>query len=128
MQGVISTVTPDGNAIGVNAGGSNACTYLSTLRLQDMPPSASQPQDFLYGLVDFELKVTDAANAYVTIHFPAPAPDGYKWYKYTTAKGWFDFDRALISGGTGEGAVFSPDRTQVTIYIHDNSEHDDDPG
>jgi len=127
MQGVISTLTSDGYAIGVNAGGANACTYLSTLRLQDMPQSSSQPLSLLYGLVDFELKVTDSANSYVIIHFPSAIPAGYKWYKYTSAKGWFDFDRDLISGGTGEGAVFSPDRTQVTIYISDNSVNDDDP-
>ena len=77
--------------------------------------------------MEFELKVNDPANPSITIYFPSPVPVDYKWYKYTAAKGWFDFDRNLISGGTGEGAVFSNDRTHVTIYINDNSEYDDEP-
>jgi len=127
MPGVISTVTANGDAIGFNAGSGNACTYLATLSLQDMPAASSQPQDLIYGLVDFELKINNAANSNITIHFPTAVPAGYKWYKYTAARGWFDFDRDLISGGTGQGAVFSPDRMQVTIYIDDNSAYDDEP-
>ncbi len=128
LQGVISMLTIDGEPIGVNAGSGNACIYLGTLSMQDMPASSSQPRDLLHGLVDFELKVTNTADSNITIYFPAAVPAGYKWYKYTAAKGWFDFDRALISGGTGEGAVFNADRTQLTIYIDDNGEYDDEPG
>ena len=127
MQGVVSTLTTDGAPIGVNAGGGNACTNLSTLTLQDIPSTLLQPRDMLYGVLDFDLKVNDAANSYITFHFPEPVPADYKWYKYTDAKGWFNFDRDLISGGTGEGAVFSADRTQVTIYLDDNSEYDANP-
>jgi hypothetical protein len=127
LQGVITTQSADGAPIGVHAGTGNACTRLSTLTLQELPATLIQPQGMLYGLVDFDLKVVDATNSYVVFHFPQAIPSGYKWYKFTSARGWFDFDRDLISGGTGEGAVFSPDRTQVTIYIDDNSEYDDNP-
>lgn len=127
LQGVVPTLAADGTPIGVSAGTGNACTHLSTLTLQDMPATLMQPRDMLYGVVDFDLKVVDAANSYVTFHFPQAVPAGYKWYKYTAARGWFDFDRDLISGGSGQGAAFSPDRTQVTIYIDDNSEYDDNP-
>jgi hypothetical protein len=126
MQGVISTQSTNGDPIGIGVGG-GACTALNMLTLQDMPAFSSQPQNLLYGLVDFELKVSagNSSLASVTIYFPAPVPPEYKWYKYTDAKGWFDFDRDLISGGTGAGAVFSADRSQVTIYIEDNGEYDD---
>lgn len=127
MPGVVSTVTSGGEPIGISVAGSNACTQLTTSDLQDMPSSVVQPSDLLYGLVDFELRVNDPAAPSITLHFPSPVPAGYKWYKYTAAKGWFDFDRHLISGGTGEGAVFNDDRTQVTLYINDNSAYDDDP-
>ncbi|MGD9367322.1 MAG: hypothetical protein PVH87_16610 [Desulfobacteraceae bacterium] len=127
MPGVVSTVTTTGEPIGISAAGNNACSQLTTLDLQDMPSSATQPLDLLYGLVDFELLVNDPVNPSITVHFPSPVPAGYKWYKYTAARGWFDFDRNLISGGTGEGAVFNNDRTQVTLYINDNGEYDDDP-
>lgn len=127
MSGVVSLLTSSGDPIGVSAAGSNACTTLTALDLQDMPSAAMEPSGLQYGLVEFELKVNDPANTSITIYFPSPVPAHYKWYKYTAAKGWFDFDRNLISGGTGEGAVFSNDRTRVTIYIDDNSEYDDDP-
>lgn len=128
LQGVISTRTPTGEPIGVGVDSGHACTRLRTLTLQDMPSSPSEPQDLLYGLVDLELKVDTAqpAMAAVTIYFPAPVPAGYKWYKYTQTRGWFDFDREQISAGTGEGAAFNADRTQVTLYLEDNSEYDDD--
>lgn len=127
MSGVVSTVTNDGAPIAFSSGSTNVCTQITTLDLADMPSSAIQPEGLLYGLVDFELQVNDSANTSFTIYFPAPVPAGYKWYKYTEAKGWFDFDRDIISNGSGEGAVFNSDRTQITLYINDNSEHDDDP-
>ena len=129
LLGVVSTRTSNGDPIGVSVDSGHACTGLRTLTLQDLPSTASQPQDLLYGLVNFELKVDTAqpAMAAVTIYFPAPVPAGYKWYKYTQTQGWFDFDREQISGGTGEGAAFNADRTQVTLYLEDNSAYDDDP-
>ncbi len=127
ISGVVSTLTNGGDPIGVSASGNNACTQLTPMDLADMPPAAAEPTELIYGLVDFELHVKDPGNPSVTIYFPAPVPSNYKWFKYTAAKGWFDFDRNLISGGTGQGAVFSPDRTNVTIYIDDNSQYDDDP-
>lgn len=127
ISGVVSTTTVEGDPIGISVAGSNACIQLVTLSIQDMPSAATEPTGLLYGLVDFEMQVNDPANSSITVYFPVPLPAGYKWYKYTAAKGWFDFDRDLISGGTGEGAVISSDRTHVTIYIDDNSEHDDDP-
>jgi len=127
MSGVVSTLTNGGDPIGVSAAGNNACTQLMSVDLQDLPSAATEPTGLLYGLVDFELQVNDPANPSVTIYFPAPVPANYKWFKYTATRGWFDFDRNLISSGTGEGAVFSNDRTRVTIYINDNSQYDDDP-
>lgn len=127
LQGVVPILSADGTPLGVQAGTGNACIHLGTLTLQQMPATMMQPQSLLYGLVDFDLKVVDAANSYVVFHFPRAVPAGYKWYKYTADRGWFDFDRDLISGGTGEGAAFSPDRTRVTVYIDDNSEYDDNP-
>lgn len=127
MSGVVSTLTTSGDPIGVSAAGNNACTHLATLDLQDMPPASTEPSGLIYGLVGFEMKVVDPGTPSITIYFPAPIPAGYKWYKYDSAKGWLDFDRNLISGGTGEGAVFSNDRTYVTIYVNDNGAYDDDP-
>ncbi len=127
IPGVISRMTGNGDPIGISAHGTNVCTRLDTLNAQDMPGSASQLESMIYGAVDFELRVSDPANTAVTVHFASPVPEGYKWYKYTNERGWFDFDRDLISGGNGEGAVFNADRTAISIYIDDNSEFDDNP-
>jgi K319L-like, PKD domain len=128
MPGVVSTWTSNNAAIAVSVGGGNSCTRLNMLPPQDMPASSSQLGDLLYGLMDFELKASGSTPgmASITIYFPAPAPEGYKWFKYTASRGWFDFDRDLISAGTGEGAVFSADRTRVTLYVEDNGANDDD--
>jgi hypothetical protein len=128
MPGVVSTETAAGDPIGIGTQSSNACIQITTLELEDFQGSATiEPTGLLYGLVDFELIVNDPANSSITIYFPAPVAQDYKWYKYTVAKGWFDFSRDIISGGAGEGALFNNDRTQITLYINDNSEYDDNP-
>lgn len=127
MPGVISSTTLDGDPIGFSAGSGGAFTFLDTLMLQDIPATSDEPQGVMYGLVEFELKVGDTAGSNVTIYFPEAIPEGYSWYKYTENTGWLDFDRNLISGGTGEGAEFNSDRTQVTVYVNDNGSYDDDP-
>lgn len=127
MPGVISTYSADGQPIGIGNTGANACTRFVALGTQDAAGGWQQPRDAIYGLIDFALKVTDPASTSITIYLPSPAPVGYKWFKYTDANGWFDFSRELISNGSGDGADFNADRTQVTIYITDNGEFDDDP-
>ena len=127
MPGVISTYSADGQPIGIGNTGANACTRFVPLGTQDVAGGWQQPRDAMYGFIDFELKVIDPASTSVTIYLPSPAPAGYKWYKYTDADGWFDFSRDVISNGTGDGADFNADRTQVTIHITDNGEFDDDP-
>ena len=127
MPGVISTYSADGQPIGIGNTGANACIRFGPLEAQDLAGGWQQPEDVMYGFIDFELKVNDPASTSVTIYLPSPAPAGYKWYKYTDARGWFDFNRDLISNGSGDGAVFNADRTQVTIHITDNGEFDDDP-
>jgi hypothetical protein len=127
IPGVISTTSADGQPIGIGNTGANACILLNPLGPQDVAGGSEPPQDAIYGFIDFELKVVDPSSTSVTIYLPSPAPAGYKWYKYTDARGWFDFNRDLISSGAGDGAVFNADRTQVTIHITDNGEFDDDP-
>jgi hypothetical protein len=127
LAGVISTFSADGQPVGIGNTGANACIFIKALGSQDVAGGWQQPKDALYGFIDFELKVVDPGQTSVTIFLPSPAPTGYKWYKYTAAGGWFDFSRELISNGTGDGAAFNADRTQVTLYITDNGEYDDNP-
>jgi K319L-like, PKD domain len=127
MPDVISTYSADGQPIGIGNTGANACILIAPLGAQDVAGGSQPPKDAMYGFIDFELKVMDSSSTSVTIYLPSPAPSGYKWFKYTDARGWFDFNRELISNGLGDGAVFNADRTQVTLYITDNGEFDDEP-
>lgn len=78
----------------------------------------NKPFDLMYGLVDMQFKVNNPGDtAIVTVFLPAPAPAGYKWFKYNTQRGWYDYS---------EFAVFNADRTQVTLKLTDGSMGDDD--
>jgi uncharacterized protein YjbI with pentapeptide repeats len=87
------------------------------------------PQAMIYGLVSMKMSTTAAGGtAVLTVYFPQAAPTGYTWFKYLPDQDrWIDFDRHLISGGTGDGAVFSADRRSVTLFITDDGPYDDNP-
>ncbi|GAB6094807.1 hypothetical protein JCM14469_10590 [Desulfatiferula olefinivorans] len=84
------------------------------------------PQSMIFGLISMKMSVTAGGVAVLSVHFPQAAPTGYSWFKYLPDQDrWIDFDRNLISGGTGDGAVFSADRRSVTLFITDDGPYDD---
>ena len=87
----------------------------------------NKPKVVPYGFISVGItQITETAMFTVTL--PAAAPPGAKWYKCSDqTNGCIDFSRSVISGGTGDGAVLSPDRKSVTVFITDNSIYDDDP-
>ena len=108
--------------------GSGDLTRMSCVDPDSIEDSSDKPDDFPYGLLEMEMAVVNAGDpGSVTIYLPNAAPVNYKWYKYTSAGDWIDFDRDLISNGAGDGAEFNVDRTEVTVYITDNGQYDDDP-
>ena len=79
---------------------------------------SGMPDDLIYGLLDFKLKVgTPGASAAVTIFLPEPAPANYQWYKYSHTRGWTDYS-ANVS--------FNSDRTRLTVTLVDGGTGDDD--
>ncbi len=113
--------------LGVVLGGGASLTSLLPLNPATITSTTNRPAVLTYGLVSFETKITQpGAVAAISIYLPKAAPAGYAWFKYNQQKGWFNFDRELISDGQGDGAVFSADRTVVTLYITDNGPYDDD--
>ncbi|MFP4474428.1 MAG: PKD domain-containing protein [Desulfatibacillaceae bacterium] len=134
---------------GIEAGGSDAVSFTATTghimvarptnggcvitQVGAVDPNTvitllNRPEGFVYGLVQIQARVARPGDtAEIRIVMPSPAPAGATWWKYGQKAGWVDFDRDLISGGTGDGAVFSADRKTVTLYITDNGPYDDDP-
>ena len=136
---VMSSVMGTANTIAINAGASiqtDAVAFKSITNL-DMgmstnngtvtsvtpvdPATANninKPTNMVYGLVDMQIKVNKPGDtAVVTFYLPSPAPAGYKWYKYNALRGWYDYS---------DHAVFSADRSQVTLTLTDGGIGDDD--
>ena len=85
--------------------------------------SINKPALLPYGLIDLERTVTPGAQACFVIFLPEAAPQNAQWYKHHRTDGWVPFMR----NGGGDGAEFNADRTQVCLYVTDDSKWDDDP-
>jgi hypothetical protein len=107
----------------LGGGDFNMFTALST---NDFTTGA-MPENMIYGLFTFKLiHLTAGETAVLSIYLTQAAPSGYTWVKYRESDDtWIDFDRNKVSGGTGDGAVFSSDRKTVTLYITDDGPYDD---
>jgi hypothetical protein len=127
------------NAIGADINAQDHChmgiasqegelIFYDILDPADMADDESAPENLIYGLFEFGLTLPSSTQTAVwSVFFPEAAPKEYRWYKYNAASGeWIDFSRDEISGGTGDGAEFNADRTQVTIYVTDGGAYDDD--
>ena len=76
------------------------------------------PQSMIYGLMEFEIKVgIPGSSSTLTILLPEPMPQGYKWYKYSPKKGWYDYS---------SNVTISADGTQLNITMVDGGTGDDD--
>jgi hypothetical protein len=76
------------------------------------------PQNMIYGLMDFEIKVDiPGRSTTLTILLPDPVPEGYKWYKYSQNQGWYDYSANVVLNGA---------RTQLSITLVDGGTGDDD--
>ena len=76
------------------------------------------PESLIYGLIDFKIKVdAPGDSATITIILPEPAPEDYKWYKYSQTLGWYDFS---------ENVTFNNERNQLSFTLVDGGMGDDD--
>ena len=88
------------------------------LQSQDsVSDTANAPENLLYGLISMQLLV-DSPDGMVkiTFHLDAPAPEGYKWYKYSPVKGWYDFT---------DHVDFNASRDTITLTLVDGGPGDD---
>jgi hypothetical protein len=93
-------------------------TSLNPVNVETLTNNSYKPTNLIYGVVDMMIKVASPGDtAKVTVLLPAPAPEGYKWFKYSAERGWYDYS---------EHAEFSADRTQITLTFTDGGIGDDD--
>jgi hypothetical protein len=124
---VIAFTSSTGEDMGIKIDSDDHLISLTPIDPNTITETTNRSETFMYGLVDLGIKVNDPGDtAIITIHLPGPAPEGYRWYKYTATLGWIDFSRDVISGGNGDGAEFNNERTQVKLYITDNGPYDSD--
>jgi hypothetical protein len=117
-EDVVTTTSSTNESIGIKEGSGGDLVSLEVIDPSTIADTADRPEDLLYGLIDMQIKCHDVSGtAIVTIYLPEPAPDGYKWYKYGSNVGWYDYSNY---------AVFNLNRTQVTLTLIDGGIGDDD--
>jgi hypothetical protein len=85
---------------------------------EDIGDRNRMPESMIYGLIDFKIKVdTPGSSATVTIFLSESVPKGYKWYKYSDNRGWYDYS-ANVS--------FDSERKQLSLTLIDGGTGDDD--
>jgi hypothetical protein len=76
------------------------------------------PAEMIYGLIEFCIRVASPGDsARLTILLPQPVPEGYKWYKYSRSRGWYDYSTNVS---------LNSDRNQLSLILVDGGTGDDD--
>jgi hypothetical protein len=123
----ITMISAQGDPIAILEDGGGSITKINPMNPSNLPPSSEMPQDMIFGLLDLHIKPdTPGATVTLTIFLPAPAPAGYKWYKYNPrTEIWTDYTAETDTGGA-RGAVFNAARDEVTLTLVDGGIGDDD--
>jgi hypothetical protein len=115
---VLSLMTFSGQPMGIKVTNGGHLIGLTTIDPSTIGSTVGMPENLDFGLLDIKVKVdTPGGTATVVVYLPQPAPEGYRWYKYSSTNGWTDFST---------WAVLSPTRDQVTLTMTDGGAGDDD--
>ena len=113
----ITFTSASDNDMGITTAG-GSLTSLDTIDPDTIADTSNKPSNLIYGLVDIEISVVNPGDpATVVIFLPEPAPQNYKWYKYSANSGWYDFS---------DHAEFNDNRDEVTLTLVDGGAGDDD--
>jgi len=93
-------------AIKVDEGGGTLTRLYSIDPASDSLDNRSgMPQNLIYGLIDFEIKVANPGDeTHLTIYLPEAIPDGYQWFKYDIDAGWYDYSDHVTLNTAGDQA------------------------
>jgi hypothetical protein len=102
----------------VSSDDSTSLVSLKVIDPKDIPDSNNRPGNLMYGLLDFQVKVSKPGDpAFVTVWFPEPAPTGYRWFKWDDTSGWRQADSSV---------EFNQARDKMTIKLIDGGIDDAD--
>ncbi len=117
---VITCYTPTAKVMGLKPGSGSGLVSLYTVDPESdtIADRTGMPENLIYGLLDFKIKVdTPGSSATVTVFLPEAVPEGYKWYKYSPALGWYDYSASVS---------LNSERNQLSITLTDGGTGDDD--
>jgi len=115
---VLPTLSTTDMEIGLRGESGGAVTSFLIILPASISDETDKPDDFIYGLFDIQAKSnTIGGTVKLSVFLANPAPDGYKWYKYSTNNGWYDFS---------DYAEFNDERDQVILTLTDGGIGDDD--
>ena len=100
---------------GLNVSSIESLMWIDPATIDDMQ---NRPDNEPLGLISFKIVVDHVGDtAEVTVYLSEPAPAKAMWYRYDAINGWEDYSAH---------AVFSADRTSVTLELADGSFGDTD--
>ena len=117
---VTSIHTASAKVMGLKSGSDSGLVSLYSLdpASDTIADKTGMPENLIYGLIDFKIRVDiPGSSTIVTILLPESVPEGYKWYKYSPASGWYDYS---------ENVSLNSERNQLSITLVDGGAGDDD--
>jgi RHS repeat-associated protein len=115
---VVTLTSATGENIGMKEDNGGNCTELVSIDPSTLPDTPEKPEKLIYSLIDLKIKVDrPGAKAEITFYLPNPAPLDYRWYKYNSSNGWYDYSA---------NTYFNVARDQVTLVLIDGGAGDDD--
>ncbi|GAB6097341.1 hypothetical protein JCM14469_35950 [Desulfatiferula olefinivorans] len=91
---------------------------LESLTADGINDTAGMPDELPSGLISFRIVVeTPGDTAKIGVLLSKPAPENAGWYKYDSINGWMDYT---------SHAIFSADRTMITVDLTDGGLGDAD--
>ncbi|MFO7749080.1 MAG: choice-of-anchor U domain-containing protein [Desulfobacteraceae bacterium] len=105
--------------LGINVVGAGELVLLQASHSEFIGDDYNRPENMIYDLIDFKIKVDDAGDrANVIIYLPDPLEQDVGVYKYSETEGWYDV--------TGNVRFDEAQRDKVYLSLEDGGPYDDD--
>ncbi len=119
-EGVTTFKTADGSkSLGVSIVGDGDFVLLKGKHKEFISDDTSRPNDMIYDLLEFQIKVKNAGDdVNLIVYFPESLGEDHACYKYSSTDGWYPYDDSYIR--------FDADRQKAYMILVDGGTGDDD--